>query len=117
MRRGRREVSEVSERIRYGDPGWDDFEQWGPDEERPPATEAEAHAEWHRNSGVPMGTPGCPQDACHPAEEPEEDAEVERDRFARSLAGLEDEAFHEALARWDRAAGIARVEEEDDLPF
>ncbi len=25
-----------------------------------------AHAEWHRNSGVPMGTPGCPQDACHP---------------------------------------------------
>lgn len=29
------------------------------------ATEAEAHAEWHRNSGVPMGTPGCPQDACH----------------------------------------------------
>jgi hypothetical protein len=29
------------------------------------ATEAEAHAEWHLNSGVPMGTPGCPQDACH----------------------------------------------------
>lgn len=30
------------------------------------ATESEAHAEWHRNAGVPMGTPGCPQDACHP---------------------------------------------------
>lgn len=29
------------------------------------ATESEAHAEWHRNSGVPMGLPGCPQDACH----------------------------------------------------
>lgn len=29
------------------------------------ASESEAHAEWHRNSGVPMGTPGCPQDACH----------------------------------------------------
>jgi hypothetical protein len=30
-----------------------------------PATESEAHVEWHLNSGVPMGTPGCPQDACH----------------------------------------------------
>lgn len=29
------------------------------------ATESEAHAEWHRNAGVPMGQPGCPQDACH----------------------------------------------------
>lgn len=33
-----------------------------------PATMGEAHAEWHRNAGVPMGTPGCPQDACHPTE-------------------------------------------------
>lgn len=31
----------------------------------PPATMGDAHAEWHRNSGVPMGLPGCPQDACH----------------------------------------------------
>lgn len=30
-----------------------------------PATESEAHAEWHWNSGIPMGTPGCPWDACH----------------------------------------------------
>lgn len=29
------------------------------------ATPCEAHAEWHLNSGVPMGLPGCPQDACH----------------------------------------------------
>lgn len=29
------------------------------------ATPSTAHAEWHRNAGVPMGTPGCPQDACH----------------------------------------------------
>jgi len=29
------------------------------------ATMSDAHAEWHRNSGVPMGLPGCPQDACH----------------------------------------------------
>lgn len=31
----------------------------------PLATEADAHLEWHRNAGVPVGTPGCPQDACH----------------------------------------------------
>lgn len=27
------------------------------------ATQAEAHREWHRNSGVPIGLP-CPWDAC-----------------------------------------------------
>lgn len=43
------------------------------------ATPGEAHAEWHRNAGVPMGQPGCPQDACHPVDDydylPEETAE------------------------------------------
>lgn len=29
------------------------------------ATMSDAHREWHLNSGVPMGLPGCPQDACH----------------------------------------------------
>lgn len=29
------------------------------------ATIADAHREWHLNAGVPMGQPGCPQDACH----------------------------------------------------
>lgn len=38
------------------------------DEYVPQATMADAHAEWHRNAGIPMGTPGCPQDACHPTE-------------------------------------------------
>lgn len=33
------------------------------------ATQADAHREWHLNAGVPMGTPGCPQDACHPIED------------------------------------------------
>ena len=33
------------------------------------ATQAEAHAEWHLNAGVPMGQPGCPWDACHPVED------------------------------------------------
>jgi hypothetical protein len=31
----------------------------------PLATMADAHREWHRNAGVPIGQPGCPQDACH----------------------------------------------------
>lgn len=35
----------------------------------PLATIADAHREWHLNAGVPMGTPGCPQDACHPVED------------------------------------------------
>lgn len=30
------------------------------------ATPSEAHAEWHRNSGVPVGL-SCPWDACDPA--------------------------------------------------
>lgn len=40
---------------------------YDPDEERGGgrlATDAEAHVEWHLNSGVPMGEP-CPWDACH----------------------------------------------------
>jgi hypothetical protein len=39
------------------------------------ATPGEAHAEWHLNAGVPMGTPGCPQDACHPIEDFEPEPE------------------------------------------
>ena len=35
----------------------------------PKATMSDAHREWHRNSGVPIGTPGCPQDACHPIDD------------------------------------------------
>lgn len=43
----------------------------------PMATMSDAHAEWHRNAGVPMGTPGCPQDACHPLDMPEDYEEPE----------------------------------------
>lgn len=35
----------------------------------PLATMADAHREWHLNAGVPMGQPGCPQDACHPIDD------------------------------------------------
>ena len=38
----------------------------------PMATMSDAHREWHLNSGVPMGQPGCPQDACHPVDEYDE---------------------------------------------
>lgn len=38
----------------------------------PLATPADAHREWHLNAGVPMGTPGCPQDACHPVDDYED---------------------------------------------
>jgi hypothetical protein len=34
----------------------------------PYATPGDAHREWHWNTGIPIGTPGCPQDACHPIE-------------------------------------------------
>lgn len=41
------------------------------DEYGPLASMADAHREWHHNTGVPMGQPGCPQDACHPIDEEE----------------------------------------------
>jgi hypothetical protein len=34
------------------------------DDMAPMATMSDAHSEWHRNTGVPMGHAGCPQDAC-----------------------------------------------------
>lgn len=37
------------------------------------ATMADAHREWHLNTGIPMGTPGCPEDACHPIEDWEDE--------------------------------------------
>lgn len=33
------------------------------------ATMTEAHYEWHNNAGIPLGTPGCPMDACHRQDE------------------------------------------------
>lgn len=31
-----------------------------------PATESEAHAEWHQNTGVPIWKGVCPWDCCEP---------------------------------------------------
>jgi len=46
---------------------WDDY--------APLATMADAHREWHANTGIPIGTAGCPQDACHPVDEYDMDDE------------------------------------------
>ena len=37
------------------------------------ATMADAHREWHWNTGVPIGQAGCPQDACHPHDDYEQE--------------------------------------------
>lgn len=58
---------------------------------------SDAHAEWHRNAGVPMGQPGCPQDACH-AED-----------YADLDAMREDEAADPDWHGWDLPA--------DEPPF
>jgi hypothetical protein len=59
------------------DNGWADLEaRWSDPsygEGGGPATEADAHREWHLNAGVPVGQP-CPWDACDPAEEYEGEA-------------------------------------------
>lgn len=50
----------------YGYDPYDDFDQdWDDRRDDRPATESEAHVEWHLNSGVPIGQP-CPWDACDP---------------------------------------------------
>lgn len=70
------------------------------------ATEAEAHVEWHLNAGVPMGTPGCPQDACHgdygPDYEPDE---------------AEPPVWDEAAARVPKYVPAPESYDDDDIPF
>jgi hypothetical protein len=69
------------------------------DELAPPATMSDAHREWHWNTGIPMGTPGCPQDACHPVDDYEDwvdpradDTEADPEDYADLDAMLADEA-------------------------
>lgn len=57
------------------------------------ATEGEAHAEWHRNAGVPIGQP-CPWDACDP------------------YADCPEEYDPEAEAAFNRRAAILRAEQD-----
>jgi hypothetical protein len=84
----------------YDDEGFPAPWAWDPfpgDTLAPPATPSEAHAEWHRNAGVPMGQPGCPQDACHPDPYAEwdpraEDTEADPEDYAELDALLADEA-------------------------
>jgi hypothetical protein len=70
-----------------------------------PATEAEAHAEWHMNAGVPMGTSSCPWDACDPDDGYEEyQAEIERDAARIFDSGTIFEMDRAILAIGDAAA-------------
>lgn len=75
------------------DPRDDDF--------APLATMSEAHLEWHANTGVPLGTPGCPQDACH-ADEYDDDDEA-------SLAY--------SPGRFEDAPHADFLPDDDDIPF
>ena len=108
----------------YGDQMWDDRLDMPDDRHTQYATEAEAHVEWHLNSGVPMGTPGCPQDACH--DEPDDyDDEPPYGSFPEE-SGAEDlrgapysEALREAGARtWvELATGPMPDPDPTDIPF
>lgn len=64
------------------------MDEWN-DRFAPVATMSDAHSEWHRNSGNPMGTPGCPMDACHP---PEPEWCEEHDTYADECACHDDGA-------------------------
>lgn len=52
----------------------------------PMATMADAHREWHLNAGVPMGQAGCPQDACHPWDDYDEQEEPTPEMIAEMEA-------------------------------
>ena len=55
------------------------------DEMGPLATMADAHREWHWNTGVPMGQAGCPQDACHPFDEYDMEDDETTEELLREL--------------------------------
>ena len=69
---------------------------YGHEDYTPLATMGDAHREWHLNAGVPMGTPGCPQDACHPPDDeywvPETESGVRCGNHGRSRV------FHATVA-------------------
>lgn len=83
----------------------------------PYATMADAHREWHRNTGVPMGTPGCPQDACHlPDLDPEDYAAYSIQTsygtlYADSMAEAREMA-REAAMTTGRRTVIKKIERE-----
>ena len=93
---------------------------WAQDDEGPMATESDAHREWHRNTGNPIGTPGCPQDACHLPDdmEPPEPEAGEGVRCAHckrrhwTVAEVKDCATGEAAARLAHEATENRARDE-----
>ena len=59
-----------------------------PDDFGEVATMNDAHREWHRNTGVPMGQPGCPQDACDPYHGDYDDADEQYERERTAVRAL-----------------------------
>lgn len=93
------------------------------------ATYADAHREWHLNAGVPMGTPGCPMDACHPVddygEEPEpptvrcgncKDRHYTADDVRRCYKAAEARREARKAARGLRATGRGSTRTAGDAP-
>jgi hypothetical protein len=84
------------------------------DELRPAATQGEAHAEWHRNTGVPIGPMGgsCPWDSCGWLRDELADQQEQYELAAAwgeyTEADPEDYAELDALLLWEAA---------DDPPF
>lgn len=68
--------------------------------------ESEAHRDWHTATGIPMGTPGCPQDACH-LPEPEhcigcgDYLDEDQAHCGEAACAV---AHHEATLRWEAEA-------------
>lgn len=79
--------------------------EWEDDRHSRPATESEAHQEWHLNAGIPVGTPGCPWDACH--SDVHEDWEPDEEIYW----------VHETFEPAEEVPFTDIVPDEDDIPF
>lgn len=75
-----------------------DYEAYMEERYEPLATMADAHREWHWNTGIPIGTPGCPQDACHYPDDLHGD---EEDEQAWHEAQPEYQALYFPPVDWD----------------
>lgn len=74
----------------------------------PMATMSDAHREWHLNSGVPMGQPGCPQDACHPVD----DEDYDMSQIDHLWKYDDEQSWHEAQPEYRAIYGF-----DDGIPF
>ena len=89
------------------------------DDFAPLATPGDAHREWHTNSGIPMGTPGCPQDACHLPDDPDMWTmdEDEPDMSKTSHWAYDVEPWHGLGATWEPDPYAGTGGYDDGIPF